>query len=156
MYWFCEEAAPDIDYNIRQFHSAKIWITVKAHYESVNPDAPNAKQFDQQLTSRPTTIGEFPLTEENWPDHIKPYREALHTLADRVLQFNARFIKKESGFVLTRIIDCHLLILKYNPIGSEYVPLPKFIAAKKACVNVHNFDNRCFGYAVLISDSRSS
>ena len=48
-----------------------------------------------------------------------------------------------------RIIDCQLLILKYNPIGSGYVPLPKFIADKKACVNVHNFDNRCFGYAVL-------
>ena len=23
MYWLCEEAAPDIDYNIRLFHSAK-------------------------------------------------------------------------------------------------------------------------------------
>jgi hypothetical protein len=89
------------------------------------------------------------LTEENSHDPLKPYREALQNLADRVLQFHALFIKKESGFALPRIIECKLLILKYNPIGSGYVPLPKFIASKTACVNVHNFDDRCFGYAIL-------
>ena len=64
MYWFCKEAAIDIQLNLELFHSAKLWMFVHAHYESVNPEAPNAKQFDQELYSRLTIIGEFPLTEE--------------------------------------------------------------------------------------------
>ena len=124
-------------------------MLVTAHYESANPEAPNAKQFDAELHARATIIGYFPVTVHNYQDPLRPYREALRILADRVLQFHARFIRKESGFVLTEIIKCHLFILKYNPLGSAYVPLPKFLANKKAIVNVRNSDNRCFGYAVL-------
>ena len=125
LYWICKEAAQDIEYNLEVFHSAKLWMSVKAHYESANPEAPNAKQFDQELNARPTIIGYFPLTVHNYNDPERPYRDALRILADRVLQFHARFIRKESGFVLTEIIKCHLFVLKYNPLGSEYVPLPK-------------------------------
>ena len=39
---------------------------------------------------------------------------------------------------------------KYSPIkGSSYIPLPKFIENKKACINVRNEDNQCFKYAIL-------
>ena len=40
-------------------------------------------------------------------------------------------------------------MIQYNPIGAEYAQLPKFLAAKKAIINVRNHDNRCFGYVVL-------
>ena len=60
-----------------------------------------------------------------------PYRKALRILADRFFRFHANFIRKESGFVLSRIINCKLYLIKYNPIGAEYAQLPKFLAAKK-------------------------
>ena len=91
----------------------------------------------------------FPSDSSQLSGSSRRYREALRILADRIFNSMLRFIRKESGFVLTEIIKCDLFILKYNPIGSGYVPLPKFFANKKAIVNVRNSDNRCFGYAVL-------
>ena len=109
LYWICQEAAIDLEYNLEVFHSAKLWMLVTAHYESANPEAPNAKQFNAELHARATIIGYFPLTVHNYQDPLRPYREALRILADRVLQFHARFIRKESGFVLTEIIKCIFL-----------------------------------------------
>ena len=80
-------------------------------------------------------------------DRYKPYREALRILTDRVLLSHSNEIRKETGFVLSRIINCQLIFLKFNPIGSAYQPLPKHLASKKAIINVHNYDQRCFGYA---------
>ena len=40
-------------------------------------------------------------------------------------------------------------MVKFNSIGAAFAPLPKFLANKKAIVNVRNSNNRCFGYAVL-------
>ena len=39
----------------------------------------------------------------------------------------------------------------YEPLaaGSSFKPLPPFLKNKHAIINVHNRDNRCFGYAVL-------
>jgi hypothetical protein len=38
----------------------------------------------------------------------------------------------------------------YSPIrGSSYMPLPKWIASKKACVNPQNDDDKCFMWAIL-------
>ena len=107
LFWLCKEAAKDIDHTLRTFHSAKIWNDVLAQYESANPEAPNYKSFEQQLGSSPTTIGEFPLNKLNMRDPLKLYRDALRLFADRVLTFHSRFIRNESGFVLSRIINCH-------------------------------------------------
>ena len=32
--------------------------------------------------------------------------------------------------------------------GSSYIPLPKFLAAKKAIVNLKNEDDECFKWAI--------
>jgi hypothetical protein len=38
----------------------------------------------------------------------------------------------------------------YDPLNTRsWKPLPKFIANKKAIINIKNTDNRCFGYAIL-------
>ena len=42
-----------------------------------------------------------------------------------------------------------LLTVKYMPLcGSSYIPLPKFIAAKKAIINLKNEDDECFKWAI--------
>ena len=39
--------------------------------------------------------------------------------------------------------------MKYVPLGgSSYIPLPKFLAAKKAIINLKNEDDECFKRAI--------
>ena len=92
MFWLCQEAALDIDYNLYDLRSAKIWIIVRAQYESANPEAVNAKQFEWDLSSRTTSIGFHPLSATIARHPNNPYRKALRILADGVLWFHANFI----------------------------------------------------------------
>ena len=39
--------------------------------------------------------------------------------------------------------------MKYMPLGSSsYIPLHKFLAAKKAIINLKNEDDECFKWAI--------
>ena len=52
--------------------------------------------------------------------------------------------------VLAEIYLITLKISQFNPLqGSGYQELPKFLAKKKAIINIRNNDERCFGYSVL-------
>ena len=72
-----------------EFHSAKIWINIRAQYESANPEDANAKKFETTLPSNPTIIGFHPLRDSNPSNPINPYRKSLRILADRVLGYHA-------------------------------------------------------------------
>ena len=40
-------------------------------------------------------------------------------------------------------------IAKYEPFkGGSYIPLPKYLANKKAIINIKNKDNDCFRWAI--------
>ena len=58
--------------------------------------------------------------------------------------------ERGSGWSLKRILHLVVNINKYNAmrVGS-YIPLPKDIHDKKACVNVYNNDYKCFMWSVL-------
>ena len=44
-------------------------------------------------------------------------------------------------------LDLHTL--KYEPLGgSSYIPIPAFLAAKKAIINLRNEDDECFKWAI--------
>ena len=44
-------------------------------------------------------------------------------------------------------LDLHTV--KYVPLGgSSYIPLPKFLAAKKAIINLKNEDDECFKWVI--------
>ena len=50
-----------------------------------------------------------------------------------------------SGFTVVGVSEIKIHFNKYNPLrGSSYVPLPMWIANKKACINVKNKDTKCF------------
>lgn len=60
------------------------------------------------------------------------------------------FQERDSGWALKKIINLGININKFTPqLGSSYIPLPKYIAMKKACVNVKNADKACFAWAVI-------
>ena len=47
--------------------------------------------------------------------------------------------------------------VKYMPLGgSSYIPLPKFLAAKKAIINLKNEDDECFNMSDHTSIKSSS
>ena len=55
----------------------------------------------------------------------------------------------ESGLVLTQMDKIKLNFDKYNPTrGGKFIPLPKWVQSKKACINIKNEDNKCFKYSV--------
>ena len=38
---------------------------------------------------------------------------------------------------------------KYNPTrGGKFIPSPKWVQNKKACINIQNEDNKCFKYSI--------
>ena len=55
----------------------------------------------------------------------------------------------ESGLVITKIDKLTLNYDKYNPTrGGLFIPLPKWVQSKKACINIKNKDEKCFKYSV--------
>ncbi|XP_051159144.1 uncharacterized protein LOC127280280 [Leptopilina boulardi] len=62
------------------------------------------------------------------------------------------FQQKESDWKLNSIERLEVNINKYNPMrASSYINLPSAINRKHACINVKNFDNQCFKWAILSS-----
>ncbi|XP_051168414.1 uncharacterized protein LOC127286143 [Leptopilina boulardi] len=62
------------------------------------------------------------------------------------------FQQKESNWKLNSIERLEVNINKYNPMrASSYINLPSAINRKHACINVKNFDNQCFKWAILSS-----
>ena len=59
----------------------------------------------------------------------------------------AEFI--QSGLVLLQVQSLVISYDRYNPTrGSAYVPLPDWVANKKACINIKNNDELCFKNSV--------
>ena len=55
----------------------------------------------------------------------------------------------QSGLVLLQVGRLVISYDRYNPTrGSSYIPLPDWVANKKACINIKNNDELCFKYSV--------
>ena len=55
----------------------------------------------------------------------------------------------ESGLVLTQMDKIKFNFDKYNPTrGGKFIPLPKWVQSKKACINIQNEDKKCFKYSI--------
>ena len=59
-------------------------------------------------------------------------------------------IKEGSGFMVDSVEKLDVCTYRYSPIqASNFIPTPKWIADKKAVINIKNDDGRCFEYSVL-------
>ena len=76
----------------------------------------------------------------------RSYDEVVAVLEQRIQDDQA----KGSGWVINKIMALQIIVNQYQPItGGSYIPLPDFVANKKACINVKNEDDLCFRYAIL-------
>jgi hypothetical protein len=56
----------------------------------------------------------------------------------------------DAYLTLVRLLNVKILIKEYKPIkGSSYIETPKYIANKKATINIKKNDNKCFKYCIL-------
>ena len=70
-------------------------------------------------------------------------------MKETVLESLAKFHSQGSNWRFHSILSLDLHTVKYEPLGgSSYIPLPAFLAAKKAIVNLKNDDDDCFKWAI--------
>ena len=138
----------DIDKQLIEFGgAAKVWITVQVRYEPAKPETDKREGFDQYLSAAPTRIFKRDVTIMATRN---PYIDFMRILTERIKEYNAKFIRDKFGLRLAGIFQLILKLSKYQPLqGSGWQPLPEFLVKKKAILNIHNVDERCFGYSLL-------
>lgn len=80
--------------------------------------------------------------------------DKMQLLTDCFEEIKTKITEHESlgsGWSLLSVIGCDLRVHKhgYGDRGSSFIELPKKIQNTKSCINVHNYDNQCFKYAML-------
>ena len=70
-------------------------------------------------------------------------------MKETVLDSLAKCQRQRSNWRFRSVLSLDLHTVKYDPLeGSSYIPLPKFLAAKKAIINLKNEDDKCFKWAI--------
>ena len=70
-------------------------------------------------------------------------------MKETVLESLAKFQRQGSNWRFHSVLSLDLHTVKYVPLGGfSYIPLPKFLAAKKAIINLKNEDDECFKWAI--------
>ena len=75
--------------------------------------------------------------------------ELFSKMKETVLEYLAKFQRQESSWTFRSVMSLDLHTVKYEPLGdSSYIPLPDFLAAKKAIINLKNEVEECFKWAI--------
>ena len=88
------DIAPDMNDTFEELgNSFKCWITIKVHYEPVNPNDETHKGFDAYLSASPTRIFKKYEMVNGWGN---PYGFEIGILSDRIKVVNSEFIRDNS------------------------------------------------------------
>ena len=75
--------------------------------------------------------------------------ELFAKMKETVLESLAKFQRQGSNWRFHSVLSLDLHTVKYEPLGgSSYIPLPKFLTAKKAIINLRNEDDECLKWAI--------
>ena len=76
--------------------------------------------------------------------------ELFSIMKETVLEFLGKFQRQGSHwrFYSVLSLDLHTVKVHVPHGGSSYISLPKFLAAKKAIINLKNEDDECFKWAI--------
>ena len=122
---------------IRKNKSMKILADVEIEFEK-----PNDEEEDNvilTIRSRRCNI----LNEDD-------LNKALDNMAHDIEVLVEQKQLNRSGLSIKKIHKIWIHYDRYDPTrAGQYIPLPRWIALKKACINVKNYDNLCFKYCVF-------
>ena len=75
--------------------------------------------------------------------------ELFSKMKETVLESLSKFQRQGSNWRFHSVLSLDLHAEKYVSLGgSSYIPLSKFLAAKKAIINIKNEDDECFKWAI--------
>ena len=75
--------------------------------------------------------------------------ELFSKMKETILESLAKFQRQGSNWRFHSVLSLNLHTIKYETLGSSScIPLPKFIAAKKAIINLKNEDDEFFKWAI--------
>ena len=75
--------------------------------------------------------------------------ELFSKMKKPVFESLAKFQRQGSNWRFHSVLSLDHDTVKYVPLGgSSYIPLPKFLAAKKAIINLKNQNDECFKWAI--------
>ena len=75
--------------------------------------------------------------------------ELFSKMTETVLESLAKFQRQGSNQRFHPVLSLDLHTVKYVPLGGfSYIPLPKFLKANKAIINLKNDDNECFKWVI--------
>ena len=73
-------------------------------------------------------------------------------MKETVFESLANFQRQGSNWRFRSVFSLDLHTVKYEPLGgSSYIPLPAFLAANKAIINLKNEEDECFKWAITRS-----
>ena len=75
--------------------------------------------------------------------------ELFSKMKETILESLAKFQRQGSNWRFRSVLSLNLHTVKYESLGgSTCIPLPVFLVAKKAIINLKNEDDKCFKWAV--------
>ena len=75
--------------------------------------------------------------------------ELFSKMKETFLESLAKFQRQGSYWRYRSVFSLDLRTVKYEPLGgSSYIPLPAYLAAKKAIINLKNEDDECLKWAI--------
>ena len=88
-------------------------------------------------------------TKNNIVDASTNLTNFLSVSVERLIELIESLQGRGSGWIFDEVLHFDILTNVYKPLtGSSWVPLPKFLASKKAIINPKNSDRECFKWAV--------
>ena len=91
-------------------------------------------------------------TKNNIVDASTNLTDFLSVSVERLSELIESLQRRGSGWIFDEVLHFDILTNVYKPLaGSSYIPLPKFLASKKAIINPKNSDQECFKWAVTES-----
>ena len=88
-------------------------------------------------------------TKNNIVDASTNLTDFLSVSVERLVELIESLQGRGSGWIFDEVLHFDILTNVYKPLaGSSYIPLPKFLASKKAIINPKNSDRECFKWAV--------
>ena len=84
-------------------------------------------------------------TKNNIVDSATNLTDFLSESTERLIELIESLQGRGSGWIFDEVLHFDILTNVYKPLaGSSYIPLPKFLASKKALINPKNIDQECF------------
>lgn len=91
-------------------------------------------------------VTKFQLVDKDTDLHLWYSEKLINTISQNIEKFES----EGSGWKLSSIIELKVNACKYVGFrGSSYIDLPKWVKSKHAVINVKNYDNECFKWAIL-------